>query len=100
MIEELRQIYERINNLYKEKGIIPEGTLTFILPEDAMFIPEISIAVDVSGRIGTLKITLKQKPLQIDHYYTGSICKCGSHRMLRRGSCETCEECGESSSCG
>jgi hypothetical protein len=31
--------------------------------------------------------------------YTGNACLCGSMRMVRRGSCEYCEDCGASSGC-
>jgi hypothetical protein len=33
--------------------------------------------------------------------FTGNCCpRCGSARMLRAGSCECCQECGETSGCG
>lgn len=33
--------------------------------------------------------------------FSGDVCtKCGSSRMVRTGSCATCQECGDSSSCG
>lgn len=33
--------------------------------------------------------------------YTGDICdKCGSHRMVRTGACQTCQDCGAAGSCG
>ena len=33
--------------------------------------------------------------------YTGMMCgDCGSHRMVRTGSCETCQDCGAAGGCG
>lgn len=40
-------------------------------------------------------------PVTVGCGYTGNACpSCQSVRMVRRGSCECCNDCGDSTSCG
>lgn len=63
-----------------------------------------SVCQDVRG-VATVgaprEVATRTVPQGRDAGYTGNVCdRCGSARMRRSGSCETCEDCGNAGGCG
>jgi hypothetical protein len=109
MRDQLIKVYKVLNELFKD-GLVPSGEFQFVSPKTPGLI-DLEVQINENGELGIIKIVTKRKVIPMVELqltleqaktmgYTGNTCaKCSSPRMVRRGTCEYCEDCQESSGC-